>query len=68
VETSGVARTAQRTIRNNATSGIFRISINQMKVQASTGSIVYRPRHPYNPAGARQAPPLTSPVLVRRRR
>jgi hypothetical protein len=33
---SGVWRTAQRTIRKSATIGIFKITINQMKVQAST--------------------------------
>jgi hypothetical protein len=33
---SGVWRTAQRTIRKSATIGIFKNTINQMKVQAST--------------------------------
>jgi hypothetical protein len=33
---SGVWRTAHRTSRKSATMGIFRITINQMKVQAST--------------------------------
>ena len=33
---SGAWRTAQRTIRKSATIGIFRNTINQMKVQAST--------------------------------
>jgi uncharacterized membrane protein len=33
---SGVWRTAQRTIKNSATMGIFKKNINQMKVHAST--------------------------------
>jgi hypothetical protein len=33
---SGVWRTAQRTIRKRATIGIFKKTISQMKVQAST--------------------------------
>jgi hypothetical protein len=33
---SGVWRTAQRTIKKSATIGIFKNTINQMKVQAST--------------------------------
>jgi len=33
---SGVWRTAQRTIRNSATIGIFRMTISQMNVQVVT--------------------------------
>jgi hypothetical protein len=35
---SGVWRTAQRTIKNSATIGIFRITISQMNVQVVTHS------------------------------
>jgi hypothetical protein len=36
VAVSGVWRTAQRTIKNSATIGIFKKNINQMKVHVST--------------------------------
>ncbi len=44
---SGVWRTAQRTIRNSAQIGIFRITISQMKVQVVTHSIVYPVADPH---------------------
>jgi hypothetical protein len=38
---SGVWRTAQRTIKNSATIGTFRITISQMNVQVVTPSRSY---------------------------
>jgi hypothetical protein len=58
---SGVCITAQRTSKNSATIGIFRIATNQMNVQAFTRAILYPAGHPYKPRKAilrdpRQAP------------
>ena len=61
---SGAWRTAQRTIKNSATIGIFSRNISQMKVHASTPTIVYPVGDPLNPQGAgkRQLPPpITHP-------
>jgi len=51
VAVSGVWRTAQRTIKNSATIGIFKKAISQMKVHMSTRSIVYPPASGHNPQG-----------------
>jgi hypothetical protein len=46
---SGVCITAQRTSKNSATIGIFRIATNQMNVQAFTRTMLYPAGHPYKP-------------------
>jgi hypothetical protein len=53
---SVVWRTAQRTIKNSATTGIFSSTISQMNVHASTHAIVYPRADPYKPRA--QATPL----------